>query len=132
VVSALGTRHALIFIAGYPPADHGVRDYLTSPSSKDVAYDRASAFLEALFDHTANTLQTILCFDPGDSPKYVDYAREFRSRMTEGQKMTGHNKFREELYKVVVEKAKQLEAKRVGDSLVRRYLCLRCLARHRL
>jgi hypothetical protein len=46
--------------------------------------------------------------------------------------MTGHNKFREELYKVVVEKAKQLEAKRVGDSLVRRYLCLRCLARHRL
>ena len=26
-------------------------------SSKDVAYDRASAFLEALFDHTANTVQ---------------------------------------------------------------------------
>ena len=62
---------------------------------KDVAYDRASAFLEALFDHT---VQTILGFDPGDSPTYVDYARKFRSHMTKGQKMMGHNKFREEFY----------------------------------
>jgi hypothetical protein len=118
------------FIAGYPPADHGVRDYLTSPGSKDVAYDRASAFLEALFDHTSNTLDRIL--DPGNSPKYVDYAREIRLRMTEGQKMTRHNKFREDFYKEVIEKAKQLEAQRVGDILVHRYSCLRCLARHSL
>ena len=119
-------------IAGYPPADHGVRDYLTSPSSKDVAYDRASAFLEALFTHTENTLYKLFGLDSGDSPEYMNYAREFRSRMTEGQKMTRHNSFREEFYKQVVEKAKQLEIKRVGDTLGRHYSYLRCLARHSL
>ena len=93
--------------------------HLTSPSSKDVAYNRASAFLEALFNHTADTLHKILDFDPGNPPKYVEYVREFRSCMTEGQKMTGHNKFREEFYHQVVENAKQLEAKRVGDILTR-------------
>ncbi len=48
----------------------------------------------------------------------MEYATEFRSRMTEGQKMTGHNKFREDFYKQVVENAKQLEAKRVGSFIV--------------
>jgi hypothetical protein len=46
--------------------------------------------------------------------------------------MTGHNKFREEFYKEVVEKAKQLETKRVGDTLLRRHSCLSCLSRHSL
>jgi hypothetical protein len=39
--------------------------------------------------------------------------------------MTGHNEFREEFYNQVVENAKQLESKRVGNTLVRRYSCLR-------
>jgi len=59
----------------------------------------------------------------------VEYATEFRLSMTEGQKMTGHNKFREDFYRQVIENAKQLEAKRVGNISVRRYLCLRHLAR---
>jgi hypothetical protein len=46
--------------------------------------------------------------------------------------MTGHNKFREEFYKAVVEKAKQLEAKRVGDTLLRRYSGLKRFARDNL
>lgn len=49
--------HILILISGYPPADHSARDYLTTAGSKDVAYDRASTFLEALFKHTTDTLR---------------------------------------------------------------------------
>ncbi len=41
--------------------------------------------------------------------------------MTEGQKMTGHNQFREDFYKRVIEKAKQLETQRVRNIQVRRY-----------
>ena len=100
-------------LSGYPPADHGVRDYLTSSVSKDVGYDRASAFLEALFKRTTATLHDFRFND--DSPKYVDFAREFRMCMTEGQKMTGHNKFRDDFYRRVVEDARQLEAQRVGN-----------------
>ena len=96
--------------SAYPPADHGVRDYLTSSVSKDVAYDRASAYLAALFKHTTATLHDFSFND--DSPRYVDFSREFRMRMTEGQKMTGHNKFRED--RQIVEDARQLEAQRVG------------------
>ena len=70
-----------------------------------------------MFDHTANALQTNLGIDfDHESAEYVDFAREFRSRMTAGQKMTGHNKFREDFYKAVIEKAKELEAKRIGDT----------------
>jgi hypothetical protein len=105
-------------LSGYPPADHGVRDYLISSGSKDVAYDRASAFLEALFKHATATLHDFSVND--DSPKYVDFAREFRTRMTEGQKMTSHNKFREEFYRRV-EDARQLEAQRVGNILISSY-----------
>jgi hypothetical protein len=120
VISASGystMRSSLL--SGYPPADHGVRDYLTSSVTKDVAYDRASAFLEALFKYTTATLHDF-SFDD-DSPKYVDFAREFRMRMTEGQKMTGHNKFREEFYRRVVEDARQLEAQRVGNFYIPSY-----------
>jgi len=53
---------------------------------------------------------------------YVGFAREFRSCMTEGQKMTRHNKFREDFYKQVIEKAKQLGTQRVRNIRARRYL----------
>jgi hypothetical protein len=112
VCSPLGVLdHALILLSGYPPADHSVRDYLTTAGSKDVAYDRASAFLEALFKHTTTTLRAL-----GSSLDYVGFAREFRSCMTEGQKMTGHNQFRGDFYNQVIEKAKQLETQRVRHS----------------
>ena len=106
-------------LSGYPPADHGVRDYLTSSVSKDVAYDRSSAFLEALFKHTTATLHDFSFND--DSLEYMDFAREFRMRMTEDQKMTGHNKFRDEFYRRVVEDARQLEAQRVGKCFIPSY-----------
>jgi hypothetical protein len=117
VWSPLGAfDHALILVSGYPPADHSVRDYLTTAGSKDVAYDRASAFLEALFKHTTDALR-----DFDSSLDYVGLAREFRSCMTEGQKMTGHNQFREDFYKRVIEKAKLLETQRVRNIQMRRY-----------
>ena len=108
--------HVLTHLLGYPPADHGVRDYLTSPGSKDVAYDRASAFLEALFKHTTSTLHAL-----DSSLDYSGFGGEFRSCMTEGQRMKGHIQFREDFYKRVVEKAKQLEAQRVCNIRVRSY-----------
>lgn len=107
--------HLFILLSGYPPADHGVRDYLTTAGSKDVAYDRASAFLEALFKHTTNTLRTL-----DSSLDYGGLVKKFRSCMTEGQKMTRPNQFREDFYKRVIEKAKQLETRRVRSSQVPR------------
>ncbi|KAK2459299.1 hypothetical protein APHAL10511_008684, partial [Amanita phalloides] len=87
---------------GYPPADSSVRDYLTLSVSKAVAYNRASAFLQALFEHMAVTLRTF------NESSYVEFANEFRSRMTEGQSMKGHNQFRKNFYEAIINKAEQL------------------------
>jgi hypothetical protein len=112
VRSPLGIlTHALSLLSGYPPADHSIRDYLTTAGSKDTAYDRACALLEALFRHTTDTLRSLDHYSLED----VEFAREFRSCMTDGQKMTGHNQFRECFYKQVIEKAKQLETERVRN-----------------
>jgi hypothetical protein len=97
LLGALG--HALIFLSEYPPADHSVQDYLTSVGSKDVAYDGACAFLEALFKHTTDTLRF-----HDHSLEYFEFAREFRSYMTDGQKMTEHNQFREHLYEKLLKR----------------------------
>jgi hypothetical protein len=94
----------LMCLSGYPPADHSVRDYLTGVGSKDEAFNRASAFLEALFKHTA---QVVSEFD--QSLDYCGLTREFRKRMTKGQKMMKHNGFREEFYNRVVAMAMNLE-----------------------
>jgi hypothetical protein len=109
-------NHALILFSGYPPADHGVRDYLTAVNSKNAAYDHASAFLEALFDHTAETLSA---FD--GQHDYIAFAKKFRTHMTVGQKVTGHNQFREDFYNQVIEKATLLENGRVRNIRVCRY-----------
>jgi hypothetical protein len=100
----------LTSFSGYPPADHIARDYLTGATSKDEAYDRASAFLEALF---IQTKEVVSKFDP--SYDYYGVAREFRRLMTEGQKMTKHNAFREEFYSQVYAQAKQLESRQVRE-----------------
>ncbi|KAF8227580.1 hypothetical protein L208DRAFT_1405162 [Tricholoma matsutake] len=99
---------------GYPPADHSIQDYLTTTGSKDVAYDCACAFLKALCKHTTDTLRS-----HDLSLEYVEFARGFKSSMTEGQKMTGHNQFWEHFYKQVIEKARQLETERVHNIQVR-------------
>jgi hypothetical protein len=116
----------LIFFLGYPPADHSMQDYLTTAGSKDIAYDRASAFLEALFKHTTDTLCAA-----DSSLDYIRFMREFRSRMTEGQKMTRHNKFWEDFYNQVIEKAKQLETQWVHNICARLFTRLRCSGMHR-
>ena len=81
---------------------------------------------EALFKQTTSTLHAL-----DSSLDHNGFAGEFRSCMTEGQRMKGHNQFREDFYKRVVEKAKQLEAHRGCNIRVRSYACLRCSARHR-
>jgi hypothetical protein len=105
-----GTRPRVNSSSGYPPADHSVRDYLITAGSRDIAYDRASAFLEALLKHTT----AVLC-GLDNSLDYVGCAREFRVWMTNGQKMTGHNQFREDFYKKVIAQAKQLETQWVRN-----------------
>jgi hypothetical protein len=108
MICLLRIERTLMSLSGYPPADHSVRDYLTCVSSKDQAYDHASAFFGALFIHTAEVVSK---FD--QSLDYYGLAREFRKRMTEGQKMTKHNEFREEFFEQVVAMAITLKGKRV-------------------
>jgi hypothetical protein len=100
--------------SGYPPADHSVREYLHSPGSKDVTYDRVCAFLEALFSYTAIKLR-----DLDGLTSYVELAKKFRLCMTKGQRMAGHNKFREDFYSHVIEMARRLETGRVCDIVLR-------------
>jgi len=100
--------------SGYPPADNGVRKYLSSPSSKDVAYDRVCAFLGALFSYTAIKLR-----DLDGLTGYVELAQKFRLCMTEGQRMAGHNEFRTDFYSHVIEIAKRLETGRVCNIVLR-------------
>ena len=97
-------------LSGYPPADHVVREYLTEARSRHLAYDRACSFLEALFKHLTGVLRG---FD--HSLDYEGFTQEFRARMTDGQKMTGHNKFRQDFYSQVIQKAKQLVLESVSD-----------------
>lgn len=93
--------NTLVFISGYPPADHCVREYLASAGSKNSAYDRACVFLEALFMHTANVVS--------EPPRCDEsLAKQFRTLMTEGQKMGQHNTFRTTFYEKVIEIAKDL------------------------
>ena len=114
----------ILILPGYPPADHSVREYLVYVNSKIVASDRANAFLEALFNHTAETLLNI-----ETSLDYVGFARLFRSLMTDGQNMRKHNQFREGFYRRVIEEAKMIESTKVRNVRVCHYHWLRCYAR---
>jgi hypothetical protein len=61
-----------------------------------------------------------MSFNP--SLDYAGVTRKFSSRMTEGQKMTGHNQSRKEFYSKVVQKAKQLQLERVSNLQISPYL----------
>jgi len=83
---------------GYPPADHEVRIFLTKQDTEAESYRRACCFIGALFQHTDHTLERE--FDSQWGIEKV--AHEFRNRMTTGQTMREHNKFRRRFYHRVV------------------------------
>jgi hypothetical protein len=87
---------------GYPPADHEVRNFLTTKGTEDESYRRAYCFIYALFQHTDHTLKE---FDLQWGIEKV--AHEFRIRMTAGQTMKEHNEFRRRFYQQVVRIAEE-------------------------
>ncbi|KAF8345733.1 hypothetical protein F5887DRAFT_154644 [Amanita rubescens] len=104
-VDELGKKHFSIPINlrdersnGYPPADHQVRDFLTTKSTEAVSYRRACCFIDALFQYTHYILENE--FDSKWGIEKV--ASEFRIRMTAGQTMNEHNEFRRGFYQKVV------------------------------
>ncbi len=97
----------LFSIAGYPPADDDVQNYLAGALSRNDAYDRSCAFLEALFTHMNTVLRTF------DSISYEDLAAQFRSFMNDGQTISGHNDNRKKFFSAVIEKANELQKKQV-------------------
>jgi hypothetical protein len=90
--------------AGFPPADHAVRNFLTKKCSQAESYKRCYSFLAALFQHVERTLEGPL-FDPHLDVSEV--AEEFRKLMTLGQTMKEHNEFRREFYDKVVRIAEE-------------------------
>ena len=81
---------------GYPPADHDVRIFLTTKGTEATSYHRACHFIEALFQHTEDTLKS-------EFSGIEEVAREFRIRMTMDQTMKEHNEFRRKFYQRVVQ-----------------------------
>ncbi|KAF8323573.1 hypothetical protein F5887DRAFT_1208074 [Amanita rubescens] len=115
-VDELGKKHFSIPInlrdalsTGYPPADHEVRDFLTTKDTETRSYRRACCFVDALFQHTDYTLKMEFNSQWG----IEEVAREFRIRMTAGQTMKVHNEFRREFYRQVIRIA--TETLRAGD-----------------
>jgi hypothetical protein len=89
---------------GYPPPDHAVRDFLTKKVSESESHLRACCFIEALFDHTLVTLRGNH-FEADWEIRQV--AVKFRSLMTIGQSMKGHNEFRTRFYDEVIRLAEE-------------------------
>jgi len=90
--------------AGFPPADHAVRDFLTKKCTQAESYKRCYTFLAALFQHVERILEGPL-FDPHLDVSEV--AEEFRKLMTAGQTMKEHNVFRRGFYDTVVRIAEE-------------------------
>jgi len=105
-------------LSGYLPADHAVRDYLSTSGSKDIAYNRSSAFLQALFENMNDFLRDV------SSSDYIATAKLLRTKMTVGQHMNGHNQYRQDFYKGVIERASMLE--RQVRNIPVHYAQLRC------
>ena len=89
---------------GYPPPDHVVRDFLTKKVSESESHLRACCFIEALFDHTLLTLRSNH-FEA--DWEICQVAAKFRSLMTTGQSMKGHNEFRTKFYGEVIQIAEE-------------------------
>lgn len=90
------------FNLGYPPADHEARGFLTADDSRKHVSLRMRAFMEALFEHTAEVIRKEF---PGAD--YEELAMGFRSKMTKGQTFQSVNPFRRKFYHDVVLKAER-------------------------
>ncbi|KIM88098.1 hypothetical protein PILCRDRAFT_3154 [Piloderma croceum F 1598] len=102
---------------GYPPADHDVRNYLCAEQSdSSVVYQRACAFLAALFDETASVLRgdPDAVAKPEELPPIdldedvASLAAQFRTYMNAGTTMTAHGRFQTEFYAKVVDRAQKV------------------------
>lgn len=100
--------HLFDYSLGYPPADHEVRDFLAADKDQADVYDRACAFLEALFEHTATVLQDDSGFLDED-----ELASQFRTKMTAGQTFRTTNAFRTNFYREVIQNAHKILAAQV-------------------
>ncbi|KAI9448548.1 hypothetical protein H4582DRAFT_2051978 [Lactarius indigo] len=100
---------------GFPPADDGVRDFLTSnqdyqgKSRSESSYMRAHYFLNALFCVTAETITKL---DADYTPskggaKRTYHINKFRKFMSNGQTMGSSGFQRVNFYREVVDKAKE-------------------------
>jgi hypothetical protein len=108
-----------VLCLGYPPPDNAVRDFLTKKTSESESHLRACCFTEALFDHTLVVLRSSH-FEVHWEIQQV--AVKFRSLMTAGQSMKGHNEFRTRFYNEVV----RLAEEKLGEARV----CLLDLERY--
>ena len=93
-----------VLCLGYPPPDHAVRDFLTKKVSESESHLRACCFIESLFDYT---LVTLRCNHFEADWEIQQVAAKFRSLMTTGQNMKGHNEFRTRFYNEVIRLAEE-------------------------
>ena len=90
--------------AGFPPADHGVRDFLAKKCTQEESYKRCYCFLAALFQQVEHILEGPLFDSHLDDSEVTE---EFRRLMTVGQTMKEHNVFRREFYNNVLRIAEE-------------------------
>jgi hypothetical protein len=96
-------------LLGFPPADHDVRDFLTSidpnnPEMDQISFSRARHFLKALFCITERTIKEL---GGGDGAcERENRAHQFRTYMSDGQSMASSGRQRKEFYQEVIGMAK--------------------------
>lgn len=103
IIISFMTNIICCIFPGYPPADHMVRNFFKTKGTEAESYHQACCFIDALFQHTLDTLEREFNLQWGID----EVAREFRRRMTEGQTMKMHNEFRRQFYHQVIRIAKE-------------------------
>ncbi|KAH0825812.1 hypothetical protein J3R83DRAFT_8816, partial [Lanmaoa asiatica] len=83
---------------GYPPGDQDVYAFLSSRCSSDKeSFNRACAFLQAVFEETKSILEGMDIGRP--------VAEQFRARMTDEMTGKSHGQYRVEFYRGAIQKA---------------------------
>ncbi|KAI9464318.1 hypothetical protein HD554DRAFT_2315894 [Boletus coccyginus] len=91
---------------GYPPADPGIRNYLTD--SSPGVFQRVLALFHALFVIVTEVAKSTKAPSEGLAPlnKSMPFAGQFREYMNHGMSMTRHGEFRVRFYDRVITKAR--------------------------
>ncbi|KAI9572000.1 hypothetical protein HD554DRAFT_2186431 [Boletus coccyginus] len=94
--------------SGYPPADQGIRHYLTDTTPG--VFQRVLAFLHALFVVVAEVAKSTEAPCKGLAPlnKSMPFAGQFRKYMNHNMTMTCHGEFRVQFYGRVVRMAYEI------------------------